>query len=221
MDRRRRPHFRFQPGPESLEGRQLLASATTAAPANRPAQVQSSAALTPINPQLQTKRIENLPFHLQTFYRDQDERLPDDLALKLQNDLRALQGSLTHRPRIQIANFNRELRGPVSSKSLSASDAADLNQAFGQTLVAAGADSRIVLNLQNDLLEISQFNARFAQSARLTANVYALTMQVALQVGHPAADPQAAVGTGVGTRNGSNVGSINGQPGGPLGAFYN
>jgi hypothetical protein len=182
MERRR-----FQPRPEGLESRELLSTASAAAPAVvRPADPN-------IGP-LRQVRIERLPQLLGQINRNRT--VPVDIIEKLQGNLRAIEGQLKAPPRAALAWFNQSLRSPLSRANLTAEDAQRLDLVFRKVLESAGANPTIVQNFGDNMKRLAQQNINVRRSSPTTASDYALLMQVAMGVGIKPPSQQRAVPAG-------------------------
>lgn len=181
MDRRRSRHL-VKLHLESLEGRAL----TSTVPAVGVAAPQTSA--TPssqITISEQERRIENLPRFLRSF--SPNRALPAETTSAIQSDLRAIQGQLKPPGPGAITYFNQQLRAAIPFQSVQQDKLLGISNAFERTLIAAGADSSVVQNLQSNLTEMARFNAQRTNSNIVTTNDFSLVLQTALAVGRPAA----------------------------------
>jgi hypothetical protein len=186
MDRRRR--FRFTPGSEDLEGRQLLAN-------NLGSLFGTSAYYTNnTNTQLSTiqqryDRIVHLPYFLQSL--DADRKLPTELMGQIQGDLVAIIGRLSPAPSAGLNAFNQQLRGMISHDSVQAQAAGQLNETFQKVLLAADAPPEIAQDLASSLNTLTQITSRTNSfPTTIVANDYAAVLQVALGVGRPLRAPE-------------------------------
>ncbi len=183
MDRRR---SRFVPSAEGLEVRRML---STASAATTPAAPNLPEGVNLATYQQKVDRIERLPFFLQSL--NPDVPLPDDLTESIQANLNDLKGKLHQAPSSGLNAFNVQVRGLISQASVPRSDAAKLNELFGEILIAAGAPESAAEGLQEDMNELTQIDTTVGASnvTSVVANSYGLVLQIALAVGRPLRAP--------------------------------
>ncbi|MFO0908272.1 MAG: Ig-like domain-containing protein [Isosphaeraceae bacterium] len=173
MDRRR-----FRPSGEGLEDRQLLSGTTP---------VEGL----PQNFQQKELRIQNLPYFLGTI--QPGRFLPPDLMTTIQNDLRAIAGTL-HAPGTQVVeNFNTTLRHALPYDTLSRDTSQLLNHAFTVVLAQAGTDPTRLQSLSASMNQLAQVDVKSINPSQLARNDYALVLQTALAVGRPIPAPAMPV----------------------------
>jgi len=178
MDRRR-----FIPGPDRMEGRMMLSTATAAAPV-------STLAVTDVPYTIQQKmtRIERLPINMRS--TAPNRVLPESLISEIQQGMTDSISSMNQAAPEAIKVFNNVLRDVVSRPSLRAQDARALNNAFTKVLVTAGASTenidRIATNLETLTTTV---NTAQGQPVFLSTNDYAQILQTTLIVGQPMPAP--------------------------------
>ena len=201
MDRRTR---RYVPSSEGLEGRQLLSTATaTAAAASagttstlvNPATGSSTPAGTQIDGggavadtiAIKLQHIQNYPFFIGQLNRD--GAVPQPMVANIQNDLRAMVGTLHAGDSATIRQFNLDLRGAQNTYNILPSTAQALNRDFGASLLAAGANPQITADLQNQMNQLVQAASSQPTPSIVVRNEYATTLQLALGTGRPLLAP--------------------------------
>jgi hypothetical protein len=181
MERRR-----FVPSGEGLEGRALLSIFN---PTNLLSSTTSTSDTFPGTTQQKLSRIEHLPFFLENLQPGRP--LPKSVTVPLQAGLVSIMGQLHGPPSQVIDQFDLTLRNTIPNASLSASNAAALNNNFGQVLTTAGADPASVAALKADMNAVAQLDSNSVNPVILATNDYSLVLQVALGVGRPLRVPNA------------------------------
>ena len=131
----------------------------------------------------QNRRIENLPRFLRSY--SPNRALPAETISAIQSDLHAIQGQLSHPSPAAVTSFNLQLREAIPFQSIQEDKLRGISNAFERTLIAAGADSSVVHNLQSNLTELARSNAQQPHSNIVTTNDFSLVLQTALAVGRP------------------------------------
>ncbi len=182
MDRRR-----FAPATEGLEKRELLTTNTPNITNIFGFQVSPTLNI-PITFEQKELRVEHLPYYLEKIRPGRF--IPRAEAKQLQADLFQLISKL-HKPATAALNYyNQQLRQVVPHVSLTATDAAVLNNIFGTVLHAATASPAVVDSLKSTLNNwVTQVNTASPQPVYLASNDYSLVLQTALQIGRPMPAP--------------------------------
>ncbi|WP_165068047.1 Ig-like domain-containing protein [Paludisphaera rhizosphaerae] len=177
MDRRR-----FIPGPENMEGRMMLSTATAA--------LTTTATTTnlPYTIQQKLERIDRLPTNLRAL--NPNRPLPKELITGIQEGMTQALSSLGSASPTAVKMFNNVLRDVVSRPSLRAQDAQALNNALTQVLVSAGATTSEIDLLSTNLKTLATtVNTTQSEPVFLTTNDYATVLQMTLIVGRPMPAP--------------------------------
>ncbi|WP_337176841.1 Ig-like domain-containing protein [Paludisphaera sp.] len=204
MDRRR-----FIPGPESMEVRVMLSTASPASVAATTASMTTNANATnlPITIQDKMTRIERLPINLRATERNRP--LPRELVEPIQQAMTDSISAMGRADPQTIEMFNGVLRDVVSRPSLRAQDAQALNNALTKVLVSAGATTENVDTIATNLKALATtVNTTQSQPVFLTTNDYATVLQMTLIVGQPMPAPNLptlARGEGASASNGHFV----------------
>ena len=178
MDRRR-----YIPGPESMEGRMMLSTATTAS-----AVTTAATPNVPYTIQQKLERIDRIPINLRATSRNRV--LPEELIAPIQDGMRETLSSLHTADPAAIKVFNNVLRDVVSRPSLRAQDARALNNALTKVLVSAGATTDEVDKIAGNLQTLATtVNTAQGNPVFLTTNDYATVLQMTLIVGQPMPAP--------------------------------
>ena len=182
MDRRR-----FAPATEGLEKRELLTTNTPNITNIFGFQVSPTLNI-PITFEQKELRVEHLPYYLEKIRPGRF--IPRAEAKQLQADLFQLISKL-HKPATAALNYyNQQLRQVVPHVSLTATDAAVLNNIFGTVLHAATASPAVVDSLKSTLNNwVTQVDTASPQPVYLASNDYSLVLQTALQIGRPMPAP--------------------------------
>lgn len=239
MDRRTR-RSRFVPSSEGLEGRQLLAAAAAANPAAATAVANPTATTTTVtNPYsaagttgsqidggaavadtiaVKLQHIQNYPFFIGQL--NKDGAVPQPEVGHIQDDLRALIGTMHPGSTDAVRQFNLDLRDMQKTYNVLPDQAVKLNSDFGAVLQAAGADPAITADLQKQMNAMAQKATRQPTPSIVVRNEYATTLQLALGTGRPLlapAKPRLASGNRAGTAHGLDT---TGNPQPTLGGTY-
>ncbi len=203
MDRRSR---QFRPSTDSLEGRQMLSTASAIAAVNpfgatgpTGTQIDGGA---PLQQTIEAKRkhIENLPYFIGLL--NKDHAVPQPTVQNIQNDLYQLVASLHQGDSSTTASFNLDIRKAQPYQNIRPSDNAALNRDFGAVLVDAGAPPAIAADLQTQLNQLVNFDTHQPTSQIVATNDYATVLELALGSGRPLVYPNVP-GLLSGDRNGS------------------
>ena len=239
MDRRTR-RSRFIPTSEGLEGRQLLAASAATNPAAATAVANPTATTTTIaNPysnagasgsqidggaavadtiEAKLQHIQNYPFFIGQL--NKDGAVPQPEVGNIQDDLRALIGTMGPGSTDAVRQFNLDLRDMQKHYNVLPDQAVKINSDFGAVLQAAGADPAITADLQKQMNAMVQEASKQPTPSIVVRNEYATTLQLALGTGRPLlapAKPRLATGNRAGTANGLDV---TGNPQPTLGGTY-
>jgi len=178
MDRRR-----YIPGPENMEGRMMLSTATAASPVSTAADVN-----VPYTIQQKLVRIDRIPTNMRA--TAPNRVLPQELIDGIQEGMRETISTMHAAAPQAIESFNEVLRDVVSRPSLRAQDARALNNALTQTLVSAGASQDAIDKIATNLSTLATtVNTAQGEPVFLTTNDYALVLQMTLIVGRPMPAP--------------------------------
>ncbi len=173
----------FQPSAEFLEVRQVLSSFTRTSVGL----VNTGVPLSTLQQRLQ--RIDRLPFFIRSIDRNADIPIGQPVSL-VQHNLTLLLGSMHAASQDGLVALNQQLRGVVKQQTISAAQAAQLNDTFGKLLLSAGANPNIVSNLRVSMNDIARTTTQaVGTNASIVANQYALVTQLALAVGKPLPAP--------------------------------
>jgi hypothetical protein len=180
MDRRRR---HFQPRLDGLESRQLLSVAGRAVPAPAAAVTTGTAAAATNDPlsQQRNARIDQLPRLFLSI--DRNRVIPPELIASIQNNLRALENTLTRPPGWVTENVNLEIRSTLATTSLRQDNATRMSYLFGVLLERSGAPSDVAFSLRSNLNQLMQNAVQNRDPAILAANDFGLLSQMTLNVG--------------------------------------
>lgn len=179
MDHRRR----FLPRTEGLESRQMLSTVTpgTAAPVPTPTPTPAATTIDPNVGPLREIRIERLPQYLQQTSRDRV--VPPEVITALQDNLRAIEGSLNRAPSASLRAFNLQIRNTVGKNSISVADSRVLNDYFKKILLRADANPAVAARFAQSMSDLTLASVNNSRSASLVANDYSLLLQMALGIG--------------------------------------
>lgn len=178
MERRR-----FVPTGDFLEVRQVMSSFTNTSLGRINTEVPLSTLAQ------RTQRIERLPAFLQSIDRNATVQAGAAVA-SIQANLGQLLGTMHASSRNGLVAMNSNLRGVIKQQTISAAQAAQLNDTFGKILLSGGANASTVANLQNGMNDLTRaITAAESRNASLAANSYALVLQLALAVGKPLPAP--------------------------------
>jgi hypothetical protein len=178
MDRRR-----FAPKAENLEGRQLLSFFGNTNKFNNYNTTAYAIEIT------RNMRIDRLPGYLGSL--QPGAFATQDVVQNLEGDLQAIESQLTPAPSAVLNQFNQDLRSTIPHASLSASDAAQLNQDFGNILGTSGANPQVTAKFQVDMNDLAREAVDQKTSAILASNDYAVVSQMVQGIGVPMRAPAA------------------------------
>ena len=180
MDRRR-----FVPSAVGLEGRALMSLFGSSSQTALTTSLQNL----PENYREKLKRIENLPYFLNSF---QPGRYMDPQAMEgIQASLVQIAGRLHGLPEIYVNGFNSNLRHAFPYNTLSPDTAKILNHSYSVVLVQAGTDPTVLQNLTNDMNTFALVDSKSVNPSYLARNDYGLVEQISLAVGRPIPAPSA------------------------------
>jgi hypothetical protein len=183
MDRRR-----FIPGPEGMETRMMLSTATAATPVPTNAVSTTAVGNVPYTIQQKLERIDRIPINMRA--TAPNRVLPQPLIGGIQEGMRDAISTMNVAAPETIETFNDVLRDVVSRPSLRAQDARALNNAFTQVLVSAGAPTEAIDKIATNLEDLATtVNTSQGLPVFLTTNDYALVLQMTLIVGRPMPAP--------------------------------
>lgn len=181
MDRRR-----YIPGPEGMESRMMLSTATAATAVSTTA----ASSNVPYTIQQKLTRIDRIPINMRA--TEPNRVLPESLISGIQEGMRQSISTMHGAAPSSVETFNDVLRDVVSRPSLRAQDARALNNAFSQVLVSAGASTEVVDQIATNLETLATtVNTAQGLPVFLTTNDYALVLQMTLIVGKPMPAPNA------------------------------
>lgn len=181
MDRRR-----FVPSAVGLEGRALM---SLFGGGSSQAALTTSLVNLPENFREKMKRIENLPYFLNSF---QPGRYIDPQAMQsIQSSLVQIAGRLHGLPEIYVNGFNSNLRHAFPYNTLSPDTAKILNHSYSVVLVQSGIDPTVLQNLTNDMNTFALVDTKSPNPSYLARNDYGLVEQISLAVGRPIPAPSA------------------------------
>ena len=179
MDRRR-----FIPKPEGLEGRALLSNIFgSSGTSNTQRTIQNM----PDTWVEKTNRVEHLPYYLQQI--DPNSPIPQAALSSVQNALTPIIGQLHAANTQAIDNFNLTLRKVNPHQSLSASNAAQLNNTFASVISSAGATPDQTAALKSSMNDLAKGAANSTQPVVVASNEYAIVLQIGLGIGRPIQTP--------------------------------
>lgn len=194
MERPKRQFIPFGLAPaENLEQRLCMTSSqisSSLAGAGQGQTVHSAAApmSTPVSTsdpyaQARQTRIDRIPGSFAEI--DPTQHIPQSVTASIQQNLQMLLGTITSKalPNQRTA-MNSMLKAMVPKNSVSQQAASSMNRLFGEMLVSAGANPTIAMNLQNDMLQLT--NAAIATSSQpsfAVSNNYIFMYYVATTVG--------------------------------------
>ena len=192
MDRRR-----FIPKPEGLEGRALLSNLFgSSGTSNTQRTIQNI----PETWTEKTNRVAHLGFYLQQV--DPASPLPSAALASVQSSLTPIIGQLHAANSELLNNFNLTLRKAYPHVSLSQSDAAQLNNTFGNVLTSAGATPDQTKALKASMNLLAQGASNSTQPVVVASNEYAIVLQIGLGIGKPIQTPPR---TRLATSNGTEL----------------
>ncbi len=133
--------------------------------------------------QARQTRIDRIPGSFAEI--DPTQHIPQSVTASIQQNLQMLLGTITSKalPNQRTA-MNSMLKAMVPKNSVSQQAASSMNRLFGEMLVSAGANPTIAMNLQNDMLQLT--NAAIATSSQpsfAVSNNYIFMYYVATTVG--------------------------------------
>ena len=179
MDRRR-----FVPKPEGLEGRTLLSNIFgSSGTSNTQRTIQNM----PDTWTEKTDRVAHLPYYLQQI--DPQSPLPAAAMESVQNALTPIIGQLHSADSQAIDNFNLTIRKAFPHNSLSVSNAAQLNNTFGNVLRSAGATEAQTAALKSSMNELAKGASNSTQPVVVASNEYSIVVQIGLGIGRPIQTP--------------------------------
>ena len=116
---------------------------------------------------------------------DPTQKIPRAITASIQANLQQLLGTITGKalPNQRTA-MNELLKAMVPKNAVSQQSATAMNKVFGEMLVSAGANPTIAMNLQNDMLQLTQAAiATSSQPSFAVSNNYIFMYYVATTVG--------------------------------------
>ncbi len=170
-----------------LEARTLLS--TTAAGLVGIGTTTSTASNLPDTLAQRNKRIDHLPFILESFVPGR--ALPTEVTAPIQNDLRALIGTLRSPSHAVLEGFNRTIRSAKPDLSLTALNAESLIKAFNAVLRDAGTNDTLRTKFVGDMANLARLESTGPEPTIAAINDFGTLAQLSVAVGQPFAAPSA------------------------------